>query len=147
MSKIIIIGMENNHPFILNVLEIVFNISSVFSPVASLKLSPIIKKMISVMINDGIVVYVMYLMCVNKSVPEDTGARFVVSERGDILSPKYAPEIIAPAINPIGKPRAFPIPNNAIPIVAIVLHELPVAKDTIAEIIAVANKKKFGFNI
>ena len=52
-----------------------------------------------------------------------------MSDRGDILSPKYAPEIIAPAINPIGKPSAFPMPNNAIPIVAIVLQELPVAKE------------------
>ena len=40
------------------------------------------------MINEGIVVYIIYLMCVNKSVPAIAGARFVVSDKGDILSPK-----------------------------------------------------------
>ena len=31
-------------------------------------------------------------------------ARMVVSDKGDILSPKYAPEIMAPAIQPSSKP-------------------------------------------
>ena len=65
---------------------------------------------------------------------------FVVSDRGDILSPKYAPDIIAPPIKPIGSPIAVPIPSSAMPIVAIVLQELPVANETIAVMIAVANK-------
>ena len=36
----------------------------------------------------GTVVYAIYFMCVNKSVPAIAGAKFVVSESGDILSPK-----------------------------------------------------------
>ena len=37
---------------------------------------------------EGMVVYIIYLICVIKSVPAMAGAKFVVSERGDILSPK-----------------------------------------------------------
>ena len=37
---------------------------------------------------DGKVVHIMCFMCVNKSVPAMAGARLVVSESGDILSPK-----------------------------------------------------------
>ena len=36
----------------------------------------------------GTVVKDMYFMWVNKSVPAIAGAKFVVSESGDILSPK-----------------------------------------------------------
>ena len=99
------------------------------------------------MMNDGTVVYIIYFICLNKSTWPMAAAILVVSERGDILSPKYAPEIIAPPINPNGNPIAVPIPSRAIPNVAIVLHELPVAIDTIAVIIAVANKNILGFNI
>ena len=52
------------------------------------KLNPIIKKIKSVIINDGIVVYIIYLICVKRSVPATAAARFVVSDSGDILSPK-----------------------------------------------------------
>ena len=41
-----------------------------------------------VIVKDGIVVYIIYLMWVNKSVPTIAGARLVVSDNGDILSPK-----------------------------------------------------------
>ena len=95
---------------------------------------------------EGIVVSIIYLMCVNKSDPDIAGARLVVSERGDILSPKYAPDIIAPPINPGGSPKALPVPKSAMPTVAIVLHELPVANETIAVIIAVANKNILGLS-
>ena len=95
----------------------------------------------------GKVVYVIYLICVNKSDPDIAGARFVVSDNGDILSPKYAPEIIAPPIKPTGIPSAFPIASRAIPIVAIVLQELPLEIEIIAVIIAVAKRKILGFKI
>ena len=36
----------------------------------------------------GIVVYVKYLICLNKSTFETAAAKFVVSLRGDYLSPK-----------------------------------------------------------
>ena len=57
----------------------------------------------------GIVVYIVSDM-VNKSVPAIAGARFVVSDRGDILSPKYAPDITAPAVRPFEISKALPIP-------------------------------------
>ena len=58
------------------------------------------RKTINEITNDGIVVIIIFLICVNRGVPEDEEARTVVSERGDTLSPKYAPEMIAPAVHP-----------------------------------------------
>ena len=52
------------------------------------------------------------------------------------------PEIIAPAIQPSLKPCAFPIPISAMPIVAMVVHELPVMTDTTAQIMQVDTRKK-----
>ncbi len=75
------------------------------------------------------------------------GAKLVVSERGDILSPKYAPDIIAPAIIGVGIPNPIPTPISAIPTVPAVVHELPVANETIAHIIHVATKKIPGDKI
>jgi len=68
----------------------------------------------------------------------------VVSLSGDILSPKYAPEIIAPAIQASEKPSALPIPKTAIPIVATVVHELPVISETAAHIKQQAGRKYSG---
>ena len=85
-------------------------------------------------------------MCVNKSVPAIAGARFVVSLSGDILSPKYAPDITAPAIIPGDIPSALPIPTSAIPTVADVVQELPVAIDITAAIITEAGKNISGLN-
>ena len=109
--------------------------------------SPINKKMRSDTIKLGIVVYIMYLIWLNKSVPAIAGARFVVSDKGDILSPKYAPEIIDPAVRPFEISKALPIPNRAIPTVAIVDQELPEANETIAHMMAAATRKILGFSI
>ena len=73
-------------------------------------------------------------MCVNRSEPEIAGAKFVVSLNGDILSPKYATEIIAPADISTGIPIAFEIQIRAIPTVAEVVQLLPVAIEIIAHI-------------
>ena len=78
------------------------------------------------MMNDGTVVTIMKRMWVNNGVPAEDEARTVVSDRGDTLSPKYAPEIMAPAIQPGSYPWAVPMPTRATPIVAMVVHELPV---------------------
>ena len=48
---------------------------------------------------------------------------------------------MAPAIMPSLIPITLPIPSKAKPTVPIVLHELPVAKATIAQIIHVATRK------
>ena len=95
----------------------------------------------------GTVVCVMYLMCVNKSEPAIAGARFVVSLSGESLSPKYAPDITAPATIPTGMSSARPIPIKAIPTVADVVQLLPVAIEIIAQIIIHAGKKILGCKI
>ena len=73
--------------------------------------------------------------------------KLVVSLNGDNLSPKYAPEITAPAIIPEGIPIALPIPISAIPTVADVVQLLPDAKDIIAHIIIHEGRKIDGCNI
>lgn len=80
-------------------------------------------------------------MWVKSPVPAMAGAKLVVSLKGDILSPKYAPEIIAPAMIPSENPMAFPMPSNARPTVATVLHELPVDKETMQQTMQAAGKK------
>ncbi len=50
--------------------------------------SPTMAKRNSAIVNEGPVVHAMWRMCVNISVSTTAGARFVVSESGDILSPK-----------------------------------------------------------
>ena len=55
---------------------------------------------VSVMTKEGIVVTIMNRIWVNKGVPADEEARTVVSDNGETLSPKYAPDMIAPAIQP-----------------------------------------------
>ena len=57
------------------------------------------------------------------------GAILVVSDSGDILSPKYAPERTAPATRGKGNPSPAPIPIKAMPMVPEVPHEVPVARE------------------
>ena len=78
----------NNNGFKLNALSMEANTASVLADPVVSSVKPQIKKMINVMVNVGMVVNIIYLIWVNKSVPAIAGARLVVSERGDILSPK-----------------------------------------------------------
>ena len=55
--------------------------------------------------------------------------------------------MIAPAIQPSSNPCALPIPINAIPIVAIVVHELPVMTEISTQIMQVDERKKLGWII
>lgn len=59
-------------------------------------------------------------------------AKFVVSERGDILSPKKAPETMAPAVRAREASIAPAMLINARPSVATVVSELPMAVPIIA---------------
>ncbi len=68
----------------------------------------------------------------------------VVSERGDILSPKYAPETTTPAVSGAGIPRPCAIPIRAMPTVPDVVHEEPVEIDTTDVIRRVARRKMEG---
>ena len=83
-------------------------------------------------------------MWVKRLDPETAGAKLVVSLKGDSLSPKYAPEITAPATIPSGISIALPIPINAIPTVAEVVQLLPVEMDIMAHMIKQEGKKIVG---
>ena len=106
--------------------------------------SPTTKKAIKAIQSDGMVVIIIYLIWSNRGTLAVDDANTVVSDRAEILSPKYAPDIIAPATQPSEKPCAVPIPISATPIVAIVVHELPVSRDTTAHIKQAVTKKTFG---
>jgi hypothetical protein len=83
-------------------------------------------------------------MCENKSAFAIDDAKTVVSDIGDILSPKYAPDIMAPAHRAGGIPKAPPIPRRAIPIVAMVVHEVPVITEMRDEMIQAQGRKTAG---
>ncbi len=83
---------------------------------------------------DGVVVHIMWRMWTNSSVPATAGARLVVSLSGDILSPKYAPEMMAPAVRPRLRSWAVATPTSAMPMVEAVVQEEPVAMETKAQI-------------
>ena len=79
-----------------------------------------------------------------RSVPATAGARFVVSDNGLSLSPKYAPLIIAPATHPSLIPIAVPIPINATPTVPTVPQDDPVESDKTAQTMQAAKRKIVG---
>ncbi len=81
----------------------------------------------------------MFRTCVEtvRPLPTSFGTRIVVSESGVILSPKYAPQMTAPAAVASESPITFDIPTNATPSVPAVVHELPVTMPTTAQIAAV----------
>src|SRR5690606_13881362 len=134
-------GTINNQGLILNDCSMEAMIAEVsVAPLAS-TFNPRKAKIINVMLKVGTVVSSIYRMCVNRSVPAIAAARFVVSDSGESLSPKYEPETTAPATIPRGIPKALPIPIRAMPTVAEVVQELPVATEIIAQIITVAGRK------
>ena len=90
--------------------------------------------MISAITKLGPVVHTICRICENKSVPAIAGAKFVVSDNGDILSPKYAPEIIAPAVTAGESPKPVAIPIRATPNVPATVHELPILSEAMAQI-------------
>ena len=96
---------------------------------------------------DGVVVHSIEPMCSKSVVPDIADARFVVSENGDCLSPKYAPEMIAPAVIAGSIPRPAPMPMKAIPTVPADDHELPHAMDMNDAARHAHTRKNFGFMI
>ena len=64
------------------------------------------RNMMSVIAIEGKVVYIMYLMCSKSGTSVVDVASTLVSESGENLSPKYAPDITAPAIHPSENPKA-----------------------------------------
>ena len=86
---------------------------------------------ISEMKNAGIVVQDIFLICSNRSTLTVDEASTVVSDSGDILSPRKAPEITAPAVIAREKPSASLTAMKATPITADVVNELPMLNPTI----------------
>src|SRR5699024_10352676 len=62
--------------------------------------------------NAGKVVHPIFLICANKSTCNIEEAIFVVSDKGDILSPKKAPDTMAPAV--IGRDTSIAMTAGAI---------------------------------
>ena len=95
----------------------------------------------------GPVVQHIARICWKRSVPETAGARFVVSESGDILSPAYAPETMTPTVSGAGMPSPIAMPSSAMPTVPDVPHEVPVASETIEQMTSVAKRNIDGERI
>ena len=70
-----------------------------------------------------------------------------MSLNGDILSPKYAPEMMAPAVQASLIPRACPMPNSATPMVAMVVQELPESNEISAQMMQALTRKNRGDRI
>ena len=102
------------------------------------------RNMMHAIVMDGTVVMSIYRICVNRGVSVTDDASTVVSERGDILSPKYAPDSMAPAVHPAEKPSAIPMPMKAVPMVATVVQELPVISETREHMRHTARRNIFG---
>ena len=105
-------------------------------------LLPKIQKRISDTTNEGIVDHIMFLMCEKSSLSATADDKLVESDKGDILSPNTAPEMIAPATKAGLAPILEPIPNKAIPTVEIVVKPLPMATPTIEQTMKTDGTKK-----
>lgn len=108
---------------------------------------PAMPKTASATTIDGTVVISMYCMWVKMGTRAVEAARTVVSLMSDTLSPKYAPDIMAPAIQPSSKPRARPMPIRATPMVATVVHDEPVRSDMTAQMMHAAMRNIDGWRI
>src|SRR5690606_22761570 len=100
--------------------------------------NPRTRNTIAAITNAGTDVQTWRLMCSRTSTPTTCEARIVVSESGDVLSPRYAPETTAPAVISGETPRATAMPTNPTPTVPAVVHELPMHSATIPQITAAA---------
>ena len=95
----------------------------------------------------GTVVYIMEPMWSYSGVPDISAATLVVSDRGDSLSPKKAPEHTAPAISGAEMPMLTPTPNRARPMVAMEPKEEPVNRDVMAHRMKVSGTIMLGEQI
>ena len=87
---------------------------------------------------DGTVVQSCARMWVNRSTPASCALSTVVSDSGELLSPKYAPEMTAPAVIAGDTPTSEAIPTSPTPIVPAVVHELPMPTEMAAQTAALA---------
>src|SRR4051812_18214557 len=82
--------------------------------------------------SEGTDVHKVSRICADRSDPVDAVARLTVSESGEALSPKYAPEITAPAVIAGDRPMFAAIPIRPMPIVPTTVQELPMQIATTA---------------
>ena len=147
MSIAVVTGTIRSQGERLNVALRACDISPASVAEAGDEATPVMVNTISAMMSDGVVVIIIYLICLKRGTSAVDDARTVVSLISEILSPKYAPEIIAPAIHPSSKPNARPIPISATPIVAMVVHDEPVSREITAQITHDAGRKIDGCRI
>lgn len=107
-----------------------------------LPLLPKIQNKINETTKAGMVDHIIFLMWANNSLSATAEERLVESDKGDILSPKTAPEIIAPATKAGLRFILVPIPKSAIPTVEIVVKPLPIAIPIIEQTIKTDGTKK-----
>ena len=84
------------------------------------------------------------LMWSKRSASATAGATLVVSDSGDILSPKAAPETTAPAVSAGLMPRPMPTPISATPTVPAVDQEEPVAIAVMMQAIMAVSRNQLG---
>ena len=106
--------------------------------------SPSTRKKIREIRKLGTVVMDSYLMWSMTFTPDTVGARTVVSEMGESLSPKRAPTMTAPAAMGAGTPSPAASPIRATPTVLMVPQEVPVMMDMIAHSTHPVTRKKRG---
>ena len=143
--KMVAAGISSSHKEMLNV-EAICALSaaiSIFADEGTIK--PATVNMIAQIISVGMFVMSIYLICLYKSTPEMLEDRYVVSESGEILSPKYAPDIIAPASHPLLNPIISPALSIAMPMVPIVVQELPRISEISVVNIKITNRNMDGF--
>ena len=131
-------------------LNVAVRLAMMSAPLASadgVALNPAIVNTISDITKEGTVVIIRYRIWVKRSTPQADAEITVVSLRGETLSPKYAPEIMAPAIHPGWNPMTVPMPMKATPIVAMVLQLLPVNTEITPHTRQHITRKKVGLSI
>ena len=85
--------------------------------------------------------------CVSKGTSLTAAAMLVVSESGDILSPRKAPLMTVAAVTPGSKPSPAPIPIRARPTVPIVPYEVPVNTEVMEQRMKLVARKNSGVMI
>jgi hypothetical protein len=132
--KSTIIGGKSNKELKLNIEIIPSNIGfklELLSIMFELLDIPRRKKINAAKNAEGNVVTNIDRICVVTPTLVAMAAKLVVSDRGDNLSPKYAPPIIAPAVIPISALIINEILIITTPIVPIEPHEVPVNEENI----------------
>ena len=88
MSAQVITGAKSSHGDMWNVASSCSSISLVSIESVMSVVKPITANTISAIVSEGKVVTIKYFTCENKLTPTVDDARIVVSESGEILSPK-----------------------------------------------------------